>query len=474
MNSLKKGIFFVFIANVINMVISILTNFLLPKYLSVETYSYIKTYQLYIGMIGIMHLGYVDGMFLKYGGKEIKHLEMKDLNLNVSTFRIFQTIVTIAALVLAFFINNEYVYIIVSLSILPLNMSAYFKSLYQSIGEFERYSRLMNATTTTTLLANLILLFGFKVNRYQIYLTVYLIINLVIWGVLEKYFVKSCRYRFKIIIFSFKELAVNIREGILLMLGNFVNSLLTSMDRWFVKALLNTVAFAQYSFACSMETMINVAVTPITVTLYNYFCKNPTKENVIKVRNSLIVIATGLISCAFPAKFILEIYLVEYIESTNVLFCLFGAQIFFVVIKSVYVNLYKAFRQQRKYFIKLVSIIIIGFALNVLCFQILHTKEAFAIGTLISAFIWFIFSVNDFRQYTLKVKQMVYMGICLVTFLICGYTMEAIFGFIVYVAIALFMTLLLMRKELIYILSYIKGLLPQSIINRMRKIFLRN
>ena len=45
------------------------------------------------------------------------------------------------------------------------------------------------------------------------------------------------------------------------------------MDRWFVKALMTTLAFAQYSFAVSMENFMNVAVTPVTTTLYNYFCK---------------------------------------------------------------------------------------------------------------------------------------------------------------------------------------------------------
>ena len=40
MNSLKRGIVSVFIANMINMLISVLTNFVLPKYLSIDTYSY--------------------------------------------------------------------------------------------------------------------------------------------------------------------------------------------------------------------------------------------------------------------------------------------------------------------------------------------------------------------------------------------------------------------------------------------------
>ena len=459
MSSLKRGIVNVFVANMINMAISILTNFVLPKYLSVDTYSYIKTYQLYVGMIGILHLGYVDGMFLKYGGKELNQIDKEDLNINVSTFRIFQGVVTAILIITAAVFFREYVYISIALVVIPLNMTSYFKSLYQSIGEFKRYSRLMNATTVITFIANFILLFGVQTDNYKYYLSSYVIINFVIWIILEEYFNKSCEYKFGKLIFSLKELSINIKDGILLMLGNFANSLLTSLDRWFVKALLVTADFAHYSFACSMETMVNVAVTPITVTLYNYFCKKPTKEKVILVRDSLIIIAAALISCAFPAKFILEIYLTKYLESTKVLFCLFGAQLFYIVIKGVYVNLYKAMHQQRKYFMKLVAVTIVGFVLNILCFQIVHSKEAFAVGTLISALIWFVLSDWDFKEYKLGFRQGIYIFICLLIFIVSGYMLEAVKGFIIYVAVFLLATLVFMKNEFKYLLRYGKSII---------------
>lgn len=69
-------------------------------------------------------------------------------------------------------------------------------------------------------------------------------------------------------IFSFKELTQNIKAGVLLTVGNLSSVSLTSMDRWFVKALMDNLAFAQYSFAVSMENFMNVAVTPVTITLY--------------------------------------------------------------------------------------------------------------------------------------------------------------------------------------------------------------
>lgn len=67
---MKKGLAQVLFANIIFLLVGIVSNFLLPKYLSIESYSYIKTYALYISYAGFFHLGYNDGMYLKYGGKK--------------------------------------------------------------------------------------------------------------------------------------------------------------------------------------------------------------------------------------------------------------------------------------------------------------------------------------------------------------------------------------------------------------------
>lgn len=69
--SLKRGMLSVLIANIINLCFSLLSSFMLPKWLSVDTYALVKTFQLYASYAGLLHFGYVDGIYLKYGGKDI-------------------------------------------------------------------------------------------------------------------------------------------------------------------------------------------------------------------------------------------------------------------------------------------------------------------------------------------------------------------------------------------------------------------
>ena len=243
----------------------------------------------------------------------------------------------------------------------------------------------MNANTILIFFANMIWIFLIKTDNALCFLLSNVAVYFIVWIVLEL----NCR---KLIgskndgnTFSFDELIKNIKAGILLTVGNLSSVVLTSMDRWFVKALMTTLAFAQYSFAVSMENFMNVAVTPVTTTLYNYFCKATDEVKVRKARNYVMIFAALIVSCAFPARFILEVYLTKYIDSAKVMFLLFAAQIFYIVIKSIYVNLYKAQKKQSIYFIKLTAIIVVGFVFNVICYNLYKVKESFAVGTLLSA-----------------------------------------------------------------------------------------
>ena len=126
--SLKKGLMYVFIANFINLGFNLITNFVLPKELSVESYATIKTFQLYVSYAGLFHFGFVDGMYLKYGGKNIKELRREDLGTNLSTLRLFEIVVTIACAIIAIISKQE-----VLVFFFAFNSSVEFSKLFQTI-----------------------------------------------------------------------------------------------------------------------------------------------------------------------------------------------------------------------------------------------------------------------------------------------------------------------------------------------------
>lgn len=447
--SLKKGLFYVLVANLINLGFNLITNFVLPKQLSVDSYATIKTFQLYVSYVGLFHFGFVDGMYLKYGGKSIREIGYQDLLTNLSTLRIFQMVLSLVCVGISIIVNEK-VLLFFSLSILPLNMANYFKQFYQATGEFSLYGKIMNANTILIFCANMMWIFALKADNGFYFLFSNVVVYFVIWIALEINSRQKLVQEKKMLVFSVKELIDNIRSGILLTVGNLSSILLTSMDRWFVKFLLNTLAFAQYSFAVSMENFMNVAVTPVTITLYNYFCKNNDLDKLIKMRNYVMLFATYIVACAFPARFILEVYLTKYIGSSQVMFLLFAAQIFYIIIKSIFVNLYKAQKRQHVYFIKLLAVIVLGFVFNIICFKVYPLKESFAVGTLLSAICWYFLCLPDFKEIKYKIKELMYPFIQVITFLVCGFCFPSIPGFLIYIVETFLVSYIMLTDEVSY------------------------
>ena len=170
-----------------------------------------------------------------------------------------------------------------------------------------------------------------------------------------------------------------------------------------------------------------------------------------------MIFAALIVSCAFPARFILEVYLTKYIDSAKVMFLLFAAQIFYIVIKSIYVNLYKAQKKQSIYFIKLTAIIVVGFVFNVICYNFYKVKESFAVGTLLSAVCWYFLCLPDFRWIKYNAKEKLYPFIQTCAFLVCGFCFSAIPGFFIYIFEIMVVTWISFPKETKFIINEAKS-----------------
>lgn len=454
---LKKGILIIFRANIISLIFNLIANFLLPKYLTVGAYADIKSFQLYITYIGLLHFGYADGMYLRYGGKSRFSIETNELESDIVTMRIFQVAVTIASVIASLFFG-DYVWLAFALSVLPLNMTSYYKLLYQATGEFEKYGNITNITSIVTFVLNMMLLFGAAVrDTGKPYIVIYVALYIVLWMYMEK---KICiEYSLGEIhsLFSLEKMKTNVKNGLLLTLGNLSNAFFTGMDRWFVKFLMNTIAFAQYSFAVSVENFLNVAVTPISVTLYNYFCINTDKESKKKMLGYVIIFSVILPACAFPAKYIVELILNDYLDSMNVLFYLFAAQIYATINKCIYVNLYKAERQQGKYFFRLIFALLIGFLTNLIFWLWLKTMLSFAIATLLSNIAWLLMSINDFKEICPSFNQIIFIILETISFLLCGINLNSVMGLLTYIVLTVVLALIFTKSELKKVICEIRS-----------------
>ena len=458
---LKKGFIYVLVANIINLMISLITGFVLPKILSIETYASIKLFQLYITYIGVVSLGFADGMYLRLGGKEIENIDKKEVLEELKTFKVFQLIVEIVAIILSLFIKNE-ILLFCSIVIFPINIANYLKQVFQATGQFKKYSKFTNINTILIFIINLFLLFIIKTNYYRIYIFAYIIAYVIYWIFIE---VETRRVLgFNKVKANKKYFIQDIKTGFFLMIGNFCNVIFTSIDRLFVQNLLGTIQFAYYSFAVSVENLMNVFVTPISTVMYNYFCNNKVKEKIINVKMYILLFSSAVIVVIFPAKFIIDIWLLKYQEAIGVLFILFSAQYISIMIRCVHVNLYKAEKKQNKYFRIMIVVVILSVILNIIAYNVSKTINAIAIATLITNIIWFMIGEYEFKNYRLKISDYIYTFFVMIIFLISGLVENAILGMFIYCLSVVILAIVLEKNSLLHIINEIKGE-----INRWRK-----
>ena len=463
---MKKGLFSVMAANIICLIINLLTNFLVPKFLSIDSYSMIKTYSLYLTYAGFFSIGYNDGMYLQYGGKSIQNISKKDLADNFLNYVILILGMLVLILGVSIFSNDPIIKAF-AFGMFSYNILGYLKSLYQATGEFSAYGKALNIEKILIFIFTMGFIFIIRSDDYRIYIWIQVIVgvfvSIYLFTRLEHilHFIKLGKIKLS-------EYKNNISSGFILMLGNFSSSIFTALDRWFVKILLTNVDFAMYSFAVSMESVINVFISPITIYMYNYFCKSPSIDNIRKIKKVTLIWAFFVIAAAFPAKWILENFLKNYIMASSVVFILFLAQVFYIIVKGIYVNIYKSEKKQNLYLKQMIIMIIISIILNSLFYKIFNNMICIAVATLVTSITWMYLCESKSHILRFGWKENISIIILASIFLICGYKMNAIIGCIIYCLSLIVVSFMFMNDATMYILKIIKDGF-YVIINKMIK-----
>ncbi|WP_317310997.1 capsular biosynthesis protein [Clostridium thermobutyricum] len=429
--NLKKNILRIFSANLLNMVSGLVISFIVPAILSIDSYSFLKTYLFYISYIGLFHFGFIDGMYIKYGGKDVEDIELSILKTEHSMFIKLEICVTIIFLLVAI-IDRNLILFFMALSIIPINTLSFHQLFYQATGQFKIYARISYIYTMIYLILNISLVFIFRNKNYIYYCLANLISNIIIFLLLELKFYKNtqgikCLYN--------KELWKNIKVGFFILLGNMSIILFYGIDRWFIKLFYSISDFAYYSFAVSMLNLINLLVTSISIALYNYLAKNEKKDEIIRIKNILIILGTCASFTYFIFAFIVTIFLKKYIPSLGVISISFAAYPYMIVISSLFVNLYKAKKLEKRYFKTVIVILIVVCIYNVIATIISKDIRGIALATTLAFITWYIYSIKDFSYLKPNIKEFMFLVINTIGFLIASNYLNLEVGAIVYLII---------------------------------------
>lgn len=443
----------VFLINILQLLSGLILGFLLPSMLTIETYAFIRTYTLYCSYIGLLHFGFLDGLYLKYGGKKINNIDMDSLSMEHSTFILLQTIISIIIIVISFYVGDVTL-IIISFSVLPINLFSFYKLFYQAIGNFNQYCKMMLLYILLNLVFNIILVLFFKINNYVYYCICTLLATILVIIKEEINFSKIVKIKLKT---NEKMLSLCyrfIKVGIFITIGSLAINFFYSIDQWFVKVFLTVNDFAFYSFAVSLLNVISILVNSVAVTFYNYLCREKNEHKLLIMKRIILIIGFMSLNAYFLICIIVKIFIPSYINSLYIISQTFLTLPFLMIINVFYINLYKSQKKEKSFLITVIKMLIVSFVLNVIALLINNSTFTIAVATTISYYIWYYYSMKDFKFLKDNIFDFEFIIVNTLLFLFAAYGLNDICGFIFYFGFSLFNIIIFIWKN--RILHYLR------------------
>jgi O-antigen/teichoic acid export membrane protein len=356
-----------FSLNIVTILIKTTFVFILPRIIGVRDFGYWQLYFLYTFFIAFGHLGLVDGIYLKNGGKYYQELDLKLLR---SQFLILLLMGMLWALMLFLFVphfvydqDKLYVLSIVALDLILTLPRTLLSVVFQMTGMIKEYSySLMSESVSSFLMIVTMLVLGVRDFRY--FIAADCAARLVSLSISIKNSPGFLKLQVATFFVALREALSNISVGIYLLLSNMVGLVIIASVRFAVEHYWGIIVFSKVSLAFSISSVAITATSAASVVLFPLL-RRLNAENQEKSFESLSICLLFLLSAAFilyyPGTQVLKWWLPKYTDSFHYLTIILPMTIFdsqFLVVGS---NFLKVLRKEHALFT--VNLLAVGFTM---------------------------------------------------------------------------------------------------------------
>jgi O-antigen/teichoic acid export membrane protein len=354
------------------LLVSFLLNLVVPKFIDELQYANWQSYVLYVGYVGVLHFGLLDGLVLRYSKYDYDELDKERIR---SQFILLLTIITTISFVgiiisaCVFDGSNKLIFILVSVGIIIKNIATYSQYTFQITNRISKYAiQVISQRVTYGLIVLLLLLL--RVNDFYWYCIAELAgdtVGIIIASFFNKglYFGKSICLRE-----ALKELKVNISAGIILLFANWSALLMTGGAKMIIQWRWDKLLFGQVSFAFSVSNLFLVFVSAISVVLFPSLSRiDPEKlpQMYKQIRGILSPILFFVMIFYFLGCVVLNLWLPKYSDSLIYLGILLPIIIYSSKVSLLTNNYLKVYRKEKLMLLANVISIVVGAGLFVLC-----------------------------------------------------------------------------------------------------------
>ncbi len=369
-----KNLSYTFTSNLVALLVSTLIILIVPKLIGINSYGYWQLYIFYTSYIGFMHLGWNDGIYLRYGG--YKYIEL-DKKLFFSQFYMllilqmfFTSILIIYSVLNISEPNRRFILISTAVTLLLSNTRYFLFYVLQSTNRVSDYAKvtIIDRTIYITIICAM-LINGYREFKLLILADIFAkFLSLIIASIYCKDIVYKKVTSF---IFTFQEAFENIRVGIKLMFSNIGNMLIIGIIRFGIERAWNVGTFGKVSLVLSISNAIMLFINTVGIVFFPILKRSDESKlpNLyITMRSILVILLLSFLLLYYPIKIALLFWLPKYADSIIYMSLVFPMVVFEGKM-TLLVNTYMKTLRKEKLLLKLN----ISFVLLSLLFTIFFT-----------------------------------------------------------------------------------------------------
>lgn len=368
---LAKNLILSVTAQVISLIVSFVLGFIVPKYIDEYQYSYWQTYVLYVGYVGVLHFGLLDGIVLRYSQYDYDELEKNRIRSQFQILLAFTSILSaLTCGISCIFLESTslWIVILVSVGIITKNIFTYTSYSFQITNRIHKYAFLVIAQRAAYAVVVVILL-ALKVNDFYWYCIAELfgdICAIFIGAFLNRglYFGKALPIKE-----AFKESWINVSAGLFLMIANLSSALIVGAAKMIIQWRWDELVFGKIAFSFSVSNLFLTFVTAISVVLFpsmKRMDQNELPDLYDKIRQIISPVLFVSLLFYFPVCKILNLWLPKYNASLPYLGILLPIIIFSSKVSLLTNNYLKAYRKEKQ----MLLINLLSIALGIVLFAV--------------------------------------------------------------------------------------------------------
>lgn len=449
--------------NIVVMGTTFLLNLIAPKFLGIKDYSYWQLYVFYLSYVGFFHLGWADGIYLRYGGKKYEDLDKNNIRTQFWMLLIIQIILGIFIFFVIINNNDRNVIFIMIMTIIYgiiANPRYIILFVLQATNKIKEYSKIM-LIDRFVFCVLIILVFIFNLESYR---------NLIILDVVSRiismiYAIRIC----KELIFGklmkirdgFKQAYINISIGIKLMFANIASNLIIGIVRIGVQIKWSIEVFGKLSFTISISNiMINFinAISLVMFPMLRNIENDKYKVIYYRIRTILMVIVLGILLLYQPLKLILNLWLPQYRESLFYMGILFPIFVFESKTSLLTNTFLKTLRKEKDILIVNLVSIVLSLILSIINIALLNNFLLAVVSILVLIGFRSVYSEIVLSKYIdiHILKDIILEFSMIIIFVVINFFIKSSYAVVIYLSFYI-LYISIKKKEIIYVLNKTKA-----------------